>query len=240
MGVDTPACRNVHQHRERQHCRAADLDRLPSDALRPVIESIWHGDAAANDGPDKVDVCGHRIVQGGKRLRDATQITPEVRSEIVSLAEFAPEHNRLEVEGIDAAQTVLGKDVPQVAVFDTALHRTLSPEACYLSRPRWLAGRRYPALRISRHQPPVLPAAQLRGRPRESLNLIRCHLGNGASLAAIRGGSSIDTTMGFTPLERLMTLNPLRFHRSRILIYMVRHGGYRADQLDHVLNKESA
>ena len=86
MGVDTSACRNGHQHRERKHCRAADLDRLPSGILRPVIESIWHGDAAANDGPHTVDVVGHRIVQGGKRLRHATQITPEVRSETDTLA----------------------------------------------------------------------------------------------------------------------------------------------------------
>jgi len=86
MGVDTPLGRNVQQHRERKHCRAADLDRVPSEVLRPVIESIWHGDAAANDGPHTVDVVGHRIVQGGKRLRHATQITPEVRSETDTLA----------------------------------------------------------------------------------------------------------------------------------------------------------
>jgi acetate kinase len=157
------------------------------------------------------------------------------------MASLAPEHNRLELEAMDAMTRILGPQAVQVAVFDTAFHASL-PEAAYVyAGPyAWLDQgiRRYGFHGIS-HQYTSRRAADILGKDLQSLRLITCHLGNGASLAAIRGGFSIDTTMGFTPLEGLMmgtrsgTIDP------GIVIHLVRHLGYRAEDLDRVLNKES-
>jgi len=206
---------------------------IPSQeaVLRPVLESL----------PSKPDIAGHRVVHGGRAFRDSTRITPAVKKEIARLVEYAPEHNRLELEAIEAVETILGAELPQVAVFDTAFHATLSPAAYTYPGPHsWIDEgiRRFGFHGIS-HQYTSRRAAELLGRPLESLRMITCHLGNGASLAAISGGKSVDTTMGFTPLAGLMmgtrsgTIDP------GIIIHLVRHCNYRADELDRILNKES-
>jgi len=205
----------------------------PADVLGPVLESL--GDRK------EVSAVGHRVVHGGRAFQKTTLITAEVRAAIGRMAEFAPEHNRLELEAIEAAEKVFGPEVPQIAVFDTAFHSTMPEEAVVYPGPyEWLQHgvRRYGFHGIS-HQYVSRRATQVLERDPAELRLITCHLGNGASLAAVRGGKSIDTTMGFTPLEGLMmgtrsgTIDP------GIIIYLVRHRGYRADQLDHILNKES-
>jgi acetate kinase len=206
---------------------------IPSQeaVLRPVLESL----------PGKVDVAGHRVVHGGKAFRDSTRITPEVKREIARLVEYAPEHNRLELEAIEAVESILGANLPQIAVFDTAFHSTLAPAAYTYPGPHsWLDDglRRYGFHGIS-HQYTSRRAAELLGRPLESLRMITCHLGNGASLAAVAGGRSIDTTMGFTPLAGLMMGTRSGTVDPGIIIHLVRHCGYRADELDRILNKES-
>lgn len=206
---------------------------IPSQeaVLRPVLESL----------PGKVDIAGHRVVHGGRAFRDSTRITPEVKKEIARLVEYAPEHNRLELEAIEAVESILGAALPQIAVFDTAFHASLTPAAYTYPGPHsWIDDglRRFGFHGIS-HQYTSRRAAELLGHPLESLRMITCHLGNGASLAAVAGGKSVDTTMGFTPLAGLMmgtrsgTIDP------GIIIYLVRHCGYRADELDRILNKES-
>ena len=206
---------------------------IPSQeaVLRPVLESL----------PGKADVAGHRVVHGGKAFRESTRITPEVKREIARLVEYAPEHNRLELEAIEAVESILGAGLPQVAVFDTAFHATLAPAAFTYPGPRsWLDDglRRYGFHGIS-HQYTSRRAAELLGRPLESLRMITCHLGNGASLAAVAGGKSVDTTMGFTPLAGLMMGTRSGSIDPGILIHLVRNCGYRADELDRILNKES-
>lgn len=207
--------------------------KAPLDALEPLMEML----------PDRgqIQVAGHRVVHGGRAFRESARITPEVRAGIAEMASFAPEHNRLELEAIDCAERILGPDVVQVAVFDTAFHATLAPAAYVYAGPYgWVEQgiRRYGFHGIS-HQYTSRRAAAILGKELASLRMITCHLGNGCSLAAIRGGISIDTTMGFTPLEGLMmgtrsgTIDP------GILIHLVRHRGYRAEELDRVLNKES-
>ncbi len=190
---------------------------------------------------EQIKVAGHRVVHGGRAFRDSTRITPEVLAGIAKMTSFAPEHNRLELEAIECMERILGRDAVQVAVFDTAFHASLPPPAYVYAGPyEWVAQgiRRYGFHGIS-HQYTSRRAAAVLGRDLAGLRMITCHLGNGCSLAAIRGGVSIDTTMGFTPLEGLMmgtrsgTIDP------GIVIHLVRHRGYRAEELDRVLNKES-
>ncbi len=207
--------------------------KAPLDSLAPLMEMLPHR--------SEIRVTGHRVVHGGRLFRESTRITPEVRAGIAATASFAPEHNRLELEAIQCMEGILGPDAVQVAVFDTAFHASLPPPAYVYPGPyEWVAQgiRRYGFHGIS-HQYTSRRAAAILGRELQSLRMITCHLGNGCSLAAIRDGVSIDTTMGFTPLEGLMmgarsgTIDP------GIVIHLVRHLGFRADQLDHVLNKES-
>jgi len=151
----------------------------------------------------------------------------------------APAHNKFELQAIDTALRVFGADVPQVATFDTAFHKTLEPPAYVYPGPYdWLdlGIRRYGFHGLS-HQYSSRRAAELLGG--DSLRLIVCHLGNGASLCAVRNGKSVDTTMGFTPLEGLMMGTRSGSIDPAILIYLIRHRGYSADQLDKILNQKS-
>jgi acetate kinase len=189
----------------------------------------------------EIDVVGHRIVHGGPLYRESTALAPEVRAAIAQQVEFAPSHNRFELEAVQAVDRVLGPDVPQIAVFDTGFHATLEPAAYVYPGPySWLAEgvRRYGFHGIN-HRYVSGRAAALLGRVPASLKLITCHLGNGASLAAVRGGKSMDTTMGFTPLEGLMMGTRCGSIDPAIIVYLIRHRGYSAEQLDRILNRES-
>jgi acetate kinase len=189
----------------------------------------------------QIDVVGHRIVHGGPVYRESTPLTPEVRHAIAQQVEFAPAHNRFELEAVRAVDRIIGANVLQIAVFDTGFHSTLEPAAYVYPGPySWLEEgvRRYGFHGIN-HQYCAGRATELLDRDPASLNLIICHLGNGASLAAVKGGKSVDTTMGFTPLEGLMMGTRSGSIDPGILVYLIRHRGYTAEQLDQILNKES-
>src|SRR4051794_2824783 len=167
-----------------------------------VIRGLWEGGAAVVSRPEDIDVVGHRIVHGGPTMRETTRITPEVRSTIAGMAAIAPEHTRGHLEGIDATERLLGGAVPQYAVFDTAFHATIPIANVIYPLPFEFFEqgiRRYGFHGIS-HQYVARRAAEILGRGLSELRLVTCHLGNGASLTAVRNGASVDTTMGFTPL----------------------------------------
>ncbi len=190
--------------------------------------------------PSVVDVVGHRIVHGGRR-RGSAVLTAEVRAAIEEETAIAPAHNRIALKAVDMTQKHFGSNIPQIAVFDTAFHATLAPEAYTYSGPyAWFeAGiRRYGFHGIS-HGYAALRAAQLLGRDSSGLRLITCHLGSGASLAAVRDGKSVDTTMGFTPLDGLMMGSRSGSVDPGILVYLLREHSYTADQLDDILYKQS-
>lgn len=232
-------------------CRLWETSREPLPVQPPEPE--WHDEIeAASDSdigrvietalktvPGPVDVVGHRVVHGGPKYRASTFLDPDVRAAIALEVEVAPAHNRFELAAIDAADRVFGPGTRQVAVFDASFHATLEPAAYVYPGPyEWVADgiRRYGFHGIS-HQYASRRAAEILGR--ESLRLIVCHLGNGASVCAIRDGKSVDTTMGFTPLEGLMMGTRSGSIDPAILIYLLRHRGYTADQLDRILNRES-
>lgn len=202
--------------------------------LEPALKSLL-------EEHPRIDVVGHRIVHGGPVYRQSTLLTPEVRKAIAQQVEFAPSHNRFELEAVQAVDHVIGPGVPQIAVFDTGFHSTLEPAAYVYPGPhRWLNEgiRRYGFHGIN-HQYAAGRAASILGRDPASLKLIVCHLGNGASLCAVRAGKSVDTTMGFTPLEGLMMGSRSGSIDPGILVYLIRHRGYTAEQLDRILNQES-
>ena len=180
----------------------------------------------------EVDAVAHRVVHGGARFRDPVLVDDEVRNEIERLAPLAPLHNPHAVRGIDEARTAL-PDVPHVAVFDTGFHATVPDEAATYAIPReW---REWGIRRFGFHGLSVQWAAEQVRVPR----LVVCHLGGGCSITAVRDGRSVDTTMGFTPLEGVpMTTRAGSFDPGAQL-YLQRERGITVDQLDHALSFES-
>jgi acetate kinase len=163
-----------------------------------------------------------------------------VKETIARLAELAPAHNPASLEGIEAIERILGA-VAQVAVFDTAFHAQMPEMAAVYPGPyEWLEQgiRRYGFHGIS-HQYCAARAAEILDRDLKDLRLVTCHLGNGCSLAAIRGGRSVNTTMGFTPLEGLMMGSRSGSIDPGLLLHLLRQPNYSVDRLDRILNQES-
>ena len=151
---------------------------------------------------DEIDGIGHRVVHGGEKFNDSVLITDKVIEEIEEVSELAPLHNPANLTGIRAFKKVL-PNVPAVAVFDTAFHQTMPKQSYLYSLPYEYYekyGIRKYGFHGTSHKYVSERAAELMGMPLEQLRLISCHLGNGASIAAIENGKSIDTSMGFTPL----------------------------------------
>jgi len=220
-------------------------ESLPTDERAAVIErmlrTLWNGETRVIDQLSAIDIVGHRVVHGGTEFEDSVFVTSKVKTAIRKMAVLAPEHNPANLEGIEAIER-LAPDMPQVAVFDTAFHRSMPEEVVVYPLPYdWFERegiRRYGFHGIS-HSYCARRAAQILGKDLSALCLITCHLGNGCSLAAIRGGRSIDTSMGFTPLEGVMMGSRSGSIDPGILFYMQREKGYTADQLNTTLNKAS-
>lgn len=206
-----------------------------------VLDALARPDPPLIGSPAEIAAVGHRVVHGGVTYRQPVRIDAAVRAEIARLATLAPLHNPPALAWIVAAQRAL-PTVPQVAVFDTAFHATLPPEAYIYPVPyAWYSDwgiRRFGFHGIS-HAYCAGRAAELLGRPPADLRLVTCHLGNGCSLAAIAGGRSVDTTMGFTPLEGLMMGTRAGSVDPGALLYVQQQHGLSADTLDDVLNHQS-
>ncbi|MDZ8084682.1 MAG: acetate kinase [Nostoc sp. DedQUE12b] len=211
----------------------------PQAHLTDMLDTLSHGATKVIDRLSEIDVVGHRIVHGGEDYRDSVVITEDVKKAIADLSNLAPAHNPVGLEGIEAIEQILG--VTQIAVFDTGFHGTLPDAAAIYPGPyQWVEQgiRRYGFHGIS-HQYCSERAIQILGRDVASERLIICHLGNGCSLAAIKNGRSIDTTMGFTPLDGLMMGSRSGSVDPGILIYLLRHCNYSVEKLDELLNKAS-
>src|SRR5579863_3973205 len=211
-----------------------------SEATSRLLNELVSGKTRVLDAFSEIDVVGHRIVNGGRALDRPTVITPEVKTAIEKMAVFAPLHNRVELEGIALIEKLCGA-VPQVAVFDTAFHSSLPDAAAIYPGPYHWAERgiRKFGFHGINHQYCAGRAAHLLGKNLAGLKLITCHLGNGCSLAAIRGGQSIDTTMGFTPLDGLMMGTRSGSVDPGILTYLMRSEKLNGEALDKILNSES-
>ena len=205
-----------------------------------LLDTLWQGKTKVIETLAEIDVVGHRVVHGGREYLTSTNVTDDVKAAIARLAVLAPAHNPANLEGIEAVEHVL-PSTPQVAVFDTAFHAHMPLEAAAYPIPyEWLAKdvRRYGFHGIS-HQYCTHRTAQILQTDPAALKLIICHLGNGCSLAAVRAGHSIDTTMGFTPLDGLMMGSRSGAIDPGILIYLLRQEGYTVEQLNQMLNQDS-
>jgi acetate kinase len=175
-------------------------------AVERILRVLVHATHGVLKDVAEIEAVGHRVVHGGERFASSVLITPEVEAMIEECVVLAPLHNPHNLRGIAAAHSLLG-EVPQVAVFDTAFHQSMPPAAFIYGLPYELYTRhhirRY-GFHGTSHRFVSIRAGRMLGRPLEELRLITCHLGNGCSMCAISGGHSLDTSMGFTPLEGLL------------------------------------
>ncbi|BAQ64400.1 acetate kinase [Geminocystis sp. NIES-3709] len=208
--------------------------------IKTMLETIIDGKTKVIKKLTDINVVGHRVVHGGNKYSQATIITPEVKAVIKELIPLAPNHNPSHLESIESIEKI-NKEIPQVAVFDTAFHTTIPDYAKIYPIPYqyYEEGiQRYGFHGIS-HEYVSQRTAEIIDRPLNSLKLISCHLGNGCSITAIKEGKSINTSMGFTPLEGLMMGTRSGSIDPAIVTYLMRKYGYDGDTIDEILNKKS-
>jgi acetate kinase len=240
-GIDwtTKPTRLVFRRTGHQEIREELKLEKHADAVARILDDLRAGPSAPLRVLGELQAVGHRVVHGGERYTAAVRITPEVKRVIGELAELAPLHNPASLDGITAVEQVLPK-VPQVAAFDTAFHATLSEAArTYPVPQKWTREwgmRRYGFHGLS-HSYCAGRAAEMIGR--RDLRLIIAHLGNGASVSAVRNGICVDTSMGFTPLEGLMMGTRSGTVDPGMIVYLLRHKGLDVNELDHALNYQS-
>jgi acetate kinase len=174
-----------------------------SEAISAVIEKLTSAEYGVVASMDEIDAVGHRVVHGGEAFAGSVRIDADVMKALEDCIPLAPLHNPANITGINACTTVMGPDVPQVGVFDTAFHQTMPKKAFTYAIPYQY----YTDYRVRRygfhgtsHRYVSGRAAEMLGKPIEALKLISCHMGNGSSICAIDGGKSVDTSMGFTPI----------------------------------------
>jgi acetate kinase len=209
-------------------------------SLEKLLTKLWQPPTQVIRESAEIQIVGHRIVHGGPKLTEPTIITSEVKQAIADLYAIAPLHNAAGLQGIELAEKLFPK-IKQVAVFDTGFHRTLPLAAKVYPGPyEWFERdiRRYGFHGIN-HEYCAHRAAHILKRKLASLRIISCHLGNGCSLAAIDGGKSVDTTMGFTPLEGVMMGTRSGSVDPGILIHLMRTEDAGSKDLDDTLNRHS-
>ena len=210
-----------------------------SEAIQAVLDALVDKDNGVIGSMKEIDAVGHRVVHGGEAFNQSVLITDEVMK---ALEDCIPLHNPANITGINACTAVMGKDVPQVAVFDTAFHQTMPAKAYMYALPYEYYEkdkvRRY-GFHGTSHKYVAGRAAAMLGKPIEELKLISCHLGNGSSVTAIDGGKSVDTTMGFTPLAGLPMGTRSGDLDAGILEYIMGKYGYDIKEMVSILNKKS-
>lgn len=211
------------------------------DAVALVLESLVSGPRQAIESLREIDAVGHRIVQGGKYFQSSVLIDENVIAKIDELAELAPLHNKAALMGIEACRKHM-PEVPMVGVFDTSFFQTLPPKAYRYPLPYEVcekyAIRKYGAHGTSHRYVSERTAAVL-GKPLEDLKLITCHLGNGCSMSAIKGGIAVDTSMGLTPLDGLMMGTRCGAIDPAIVPFLMDHEGLTTSEVNDLMNKQS-
>jgi acetate kinase len=231
----------VHKPHDRPEVTVSGemLDHI--QAVEHVIAMLLSPNHGVMRDRSEIDAVGHRVVHGGEKFPDSALIDREVMQVLRSCIELAPLHNPHNIRGIRACEQIL-PGVPQVAVFDTAFHHRLPPCAYVYGIPYVLYKRhgirRYGFHGTSHHYVSRL-AAKLMKRPIEELNMITCHLGNGASVAAIQGGVSVDTSMGFTPLEGLLMGTRSGDIDPAIILHVMAREELSLHEANTLLNKHS-
>jgi acetate kinase len=240
IGLDDP--RLIHRLADGQEVIQEDAAvRNHQRAIELVLAALTHPDHGVLASTDEIEAVGHRVVHGGERFASSVRIDAEVIQALYDHVELAPLHNPPNIIGIEAVTAIL-PDVPQVGVFDTAFHQTMPPYAYVYALPYEY----YEKHRIRRygfhgtsHRFVAQETARFLGRPLQELRLITCHLGNGASIAAIKQGRSVDTSMGFTPLEGLEMGTRCGDLDPAIVFFLMDKEGLDVTKANQLLNKKS-
>lgn len=209
--------------------------------IKMAIKALTSSDYGVIKDMSEIDAVGHRVVHGGERFTDSVLITGEVLNGIKACCEIAPLHNPPNLYGIEACMNIM-KGIPQVAVFDTAFHQTM-PKVAYLYGLPYEMYVKYGLRRYgfhgTSHKYVAQRAAELMGEHMSDLRIITCHLGNGASITAIKYGKSIDTSMGYTPLEGLIMGTRSGEIDPAIIPFLMEKENMTAQQIDDYLNRRS-
>ena len=212
-----------------------------TDAVKLVIEKLTDTNVGVIKSLDEIDAVGHRVVHGGEKFASSVVINDEVMAAIAECNDLAPLHNPANIIGINACKEVM-PGVPMVAVFDTAFHQTM-PDKAYMYGIPYEYYEKYKVRRYgfhgTRHDFVSKRAAEILGKKREELNIIVCHLGNGASISAVKKGQSVDTSMGLTPLEGLIMGTRSGDIDPAIVSFIADKEGITADEVVNILNKKS-
>lgn len=210
-------------------------------AIRECLNLLTDPEHGSIKSVDEIDAVGHRVVHGGESFSDSVLINERTKEILESLSDLAPLHNPANLMGIRAAEKIMPK-TPQVAVFDTAFHSTIPPHAFLYAIP-YTVYQRHKVRRYgfhgTSHKYVSQRTAELMGKNIEDLKIITCHLGNGASIAAVQGGKSVDTSMGFTPLEGLMMGTRSGDIDPGAIFYIMKKEELNLHEIDSMLNKHS-
>ncbi len=211
------------------------------DAIGHVLNAVVDPTVGAVKEMKEIDAVGHRIVHGGEKFASSAVLTDEVIAAIKDCSDLAPLHNPANLMGVEACKAIL-PDVPMVGVFDTAFHQTMPEKSFMYGLPHELykkhGVRRY-GFHGTSHLYVSQKAAEMLGKKTEDLKIITCHLGNGASITAVDGGKSVDTSMGLTPLEGLIMGTRCGDIDPAIIPFVMKKEGLDADGVDKLMNKES-
>ena len=210
-------------------------------AIKMVLDALTDKEHGVVASIDEIDAIGHRVVHGAEKFSDSVLITPAVMDALEEFVELAPLHNPPNISGINACEEIM-PSVPQVGVFDTAFHQTM-PKHAFLYGLPYEAYEKYGVRRYgfhgTSHKYVSQRVAELMGKHMTNLRIITCHLGNGASIAAVKNGKSIDTSMGFTPLQGLVMGTRCGDIDPAITQYLMKKLNMTPEQVDTYLNKKS-
>ena len=240
VGLGSPSLN--HKRPGRDAVKRGDLPvEDHEDAIQLVLQMLVDPQTGVLARAEEIEAVGHRVVHGGEAFARSVRIDDEVMAALYHNAELAPLHNPPNIQGIQGV-TALLPQVPQVAVFDTAFHQTMEPPAFLYALPYRLYqayGLRRYGFHGTSHQYVARRAAVYLGRPLDQLKIVTCHLGNGASVTAVRHGRSVRTSMGFTPLEGLPMGTRCGDIDPAIVPYLMEKENLSVEGINHLLNKES-
>jgi acetate kinase len=210
-------------------------------SVKMVLDALTHPEYGVVKSMKEINAVGHRVVHGGEYFASSVIITDEVKAALEKCCDLAPLHNPANLIGIAACEEIM-PGVPQVGVFDTAFHQTM-PERAYLYALPYEYYEKYKVRRYgfhgTSHRFVSEEVCKMMDRPYDQTKVITCHLGNGGSVCAVRNGKSIDTTMGFTPLEGLVMGTRAGDVDVAAVTYLMKKEGLTADEMDNILNKKS-
>lgn len=213
-----------------------------TEAFEKLVEVLTSGDTKVIDSMDEISAVGHRIVQGAEVFSEACLVTDEVIDKIDGLAELAPVHNHAHALALRACKKVMPQTTPQVVVFDTAFHQTMPPKAYMFGLPyedyEQLHVRKY-GFHGTSHRFVSAALAKAMGKDVKDLKIVSCHLGNGSSITAVDGGKSVDTTMGFTPLDGVIMGTRSGCVDASAVTFVADKRGLTPSQMSDYLNKKS-